>query len=197
MRTSTAYFAGLGTVIVAIAAGLGGGLLVANIVSPNEPKSGTEMTRLERRMAQPIQVAAAPATSAPVTSTPVTSAPSEPVPYLAAAAAPKPVAAAAPAQVQTESATVPAAQPALREIAAAPQEAFANARDVDIKRAAATEKRRAERHQRWADSKRRDRQPRVNELEAVEQAVRGDTEPRQAFAAEPVRLELPRIRLFD
>ncbi len=34
MRISTAYFAGVGTVIVAVAAGLGGGYLAANIANP-------------------------------------------------------------------------------------------------------------------------------------------------------------------
>jgi hypothetical protein len=38
MRSSMAYFAGVGTVVVAIATGLGGGLLIANIVSPHSPK---------------------------------------------------------------------------------------------------------------------------------------------------------------
>ena len=77
----------------------------------------------------------------------------------------------------------------------APLEAFARARDADIRRAA-VEKRRAERRQRW-EEKRRLRQPREQELEAVEEKVREVTEPRQAFAVEPVRTESPRIRLFD
>ena len=51
------------------------------------------------------------------------------------------------------------------------------------------EKRKAERHQQWAE-KRRQRQQ--QELRAVEQNVREDTEPRQ-FAAEPVRMQ---VRLF-
>lgn len=51
MRTSTAYFAGVGTVAVAIAAGLGGGLLFANIVAPHEPKYAAEPTKLDQRMA--------------------------------------------------------------------------------------------------------------------------------------------------
>jgi hypothetical protein len=51
MRSATAYFAGAGTVIAAITAGLGGGLLISNIVSPQQPKQGSsEVTRLERRM---------------------------------------------------------------------------------------------------------------------------------------------------
>ena len=46
MRISTAYFAGIGTVVVAVAAGLGGGYLAANVVSPHEPT----VSKLERRM---------------------------------------------------------------------------------------------------------------------------------------------------
>jgi hypothetical protein len=211
MRTTTAYFAGVGTVAAAIAAGLGGGLLFANMVAPHEPKYAAEPTKLEQRMA--------------VRSIPVTSTPSEPVPYLAATqpAAATPVVAAAPAQTESQppaqppAAAPPAepktanytaaaeqvtsppqarqpAEPAAREPAASPREAFAKSRDADLKRAA-TEKRRAERHQQWA-GKRRDRQPREQELEAVEQSVRDVTGPGQAFVAEPVRLDVPRIRLF-
>ena len=47
MRTSMAYFAGAGTVVIAIAAGLGGGLTIANIVSPHA--SNQEMSKLEQR----------------------------------------------------------------------------------------------------------------------------------------------------
>jgi outer membrane biosynthesis protein TonB len=43
-----AYFAGAGTVVVAIAAGIGGGLTIANIVSPHA--SHQEMSKLEQRM---------------------------------------------------------------------------------------------------------------------------------------------------
>ena len=61
MRISTAYFAGVGTVIVAVAAGLGGGYFAANIANPPPGVS-----KLERRMsAEPISVAAAPAQPAP------------------------------------------------------------------------------------------------------------------------------------
>jgi hypothetical protein len=68
MRTSTAFFAGAGTVLAAIAAGLGGGLLIADMVSPHSSRQ--EMTRLERRISpEPI---------------PVSNAPSEPVPILPA-----------------------------------------------------------------------------------------------------------------
>ena len=198
MRISTAYFAGVGTVIVAVGAGLGGGYLAANVANP--PTQA--VSKLERRMsAEPISVATAPA---------------EPVPR---AAATKP--AAAPAQEQTAAtaanaaaATQPSGRggssvhqscPRRREArqqrqrprnpyshrnrnprnppnrptkrAAAPRDAFARARDADVKRADA-EKRRAERRQRWAD-KRRVQQPREQELEAVEARVREVTEPRR------------------
>ena len=58
MRISTAYFAGVGTVIAAVAAGLGGGYLAANIAHP--PTQA--VSKLERRMsAEPIHVSTAPA----------------------------------------------------------------------------------------------------------------------------------------
>src|SRR3954454_16178172 len=59
MRATTAYFAGAGTVIVAITAGVSGGFLFADMVAPKTPKP--EMTRLERNMsAEPIRAAAGP-----------------------------------------------------------------------------------------------------------------------------------------
>jgi len=224
MRISTAYFAGVGTVIVAVGAGLGGGYLAANITSP--PTQA--ISKLERRMsAEPITVSAAPAES---------------VPHVAATAATKP--AAAPVQEQPQqqpqtqqqpqpqtqaaalSANAPPAadkpannvaavqpvppQPAkpaeqADEKTAAPREAYARARDAEIRRVDA-EKRRAERRQQWAD-KRRFQQPREQELEAVEERVREVTEPRRirirqegeprGMFAEPARSETPRIRLFD
>jgi hypothetical protein len=195
MRTTTAYFAGVGTVVAAVAVGLGSGLLISNIVSPHEPK--TEMSKLELRMS-----------SKPI---PVSNAPSEPVRYLEAANQAAPAAASAaqaepqpPARpAETAAANPPpppdaapavqAAQPAPREQAAAPENAFAKARDADVKRV--TEKRRAERRQQWTE--RRRHQPRQDiELREVEQRVREDTEPREAFTADPVRFEMPRIRLF-
>jgi hypothetical protein len=48
-----AYFAGAGTVIAAIGLGLGGGLTIANVMSPHQDKP--EQTKLEQRMsAKPI-----------------------------------------------------------------------------------------------------------------------------------------------
>ena len=83
-----------------------------------------------------------------------------------------------------------APQPAAREQTAVPDDAFAKARAAEAKRA--MEKRKAERRQQWAE-KRRQRQQ--QELRAVEQKVRDDTEPRQ-FAADPVRMQAPQFRLF-
>lgn len=218
MRTSTAYFAGVGTVVAAVAVGLGGGYLAANVVSPHEPG----VSKLERRVSA-AQIAATTAPSEPVARiVPTTAAAANPVSPSPAAAAPqaeaqqtsaKPepqitasnVAASAEEKTVTNSqrSVQPTATKAAEQVSergsvekpAVAQDAFARARDVDIKRAAA-EKRRAERRARW-EEKRRARQPREQELEAVEARVREVTEPRQAFAVERVRTETPRIGLFD
>jgi hypothetical protein len=218
MRASMAYFAGAGTVIAAIVGGVGGGLLIADMISPKSPKQAAELTRLERRMSpEPIQAAAGP---------------SEPVPYLTAPqpAAPSVAAAAVPAPTQPKTqadnsvstpappvdtaaaskAAVSAAQPAApttqaaaheqtaTQQTAAPQtansdEAFAKPRDADVKRT--TERRRVDRRQQWTE-KRRYQQRQDQELRAVEDRIREETEPRREFAVEPVRIETPRIRLF-
>jgi hypothetical protein len=192
MRITTAYFAGVGTVVAAVAMGLGGGLLISNIVSPHEPK--VEMSKLELRMsAKPIQASNAPSESAPpaapaaadaVQAEPQRTAPEQPAET--AAAKPPPPSDAVP--------VTQAAQPVPREPIAAPENAFAKARDADVKRV--TEKRKAERRQQWTE-RRRYRQNQDQELRDVEARVRQETEPRQAFTTEPVRLEMPRIRLFD
>jgi hypothetical protein len=232
MRTSTAYFAGLGTVVVAVAAGLGGGYLAANIVNPHEPG----VSKLERRMSatpipapaapsEPVRIAGTTATATnPIAASPVAAPPQTEPQQTAASQASAPQASAlqtppksepqttasnvvAPAEEKTANNAPRTVQPVpakpaeqasekpMVEKTAAPQEAFARARDADIKRAA-VEKRRAERRQRW-EERRRFRQPREQELEAVEEKVREVTEPRHAFAVERVRTESPRIRLFD
>ena len=51
MRASVAYFAGAGTIVVAIAAGLGGGLVIADVVNP---KARNELSKVElQAKAQP------------------------------------------------------------------------------------------------------------------------------------------------
>jgi hypothetical protein len=200
MRTSMAYFAGVGTVVAAVVAGLGGGVLISNTVSPHAPR--TEMSKLELRMSErPIQA---------------TNASSEPAPIAASAPArPAEAQAAENATASTSPAAPPpqAAAPVTQAVASekmnseqnkTPEAAFAKARDSDLKprdadvrreaRRAAEEKRKAERRQQWVERRR----PRQNqELREVEEKVREETEPRQMFAVEPVKLEVPRIRLFD
>jgi hypothetical protein len=102
MRTTTAYFAGAGTIVIAIAAGLGGGLVIANMVAPHSPK-GAEMSKFERRISEPI---------------PVSNAPSEPVPYLAATQA-----AAQPADLQSARNSNSSAQHPLRPTTPSPRRA--------------------------------------------------------------------------
>ena len=199
MRTSTAYFAGVGTVVAAVVVGLGGGVVISNIVSPHAPK--IEMSKLELRMSEkPI---------------PVTNASSEPVKNEAATQA-KPVDAkpvdAKPVEVSAAENTTASAPPpvqAAAQVAPAtsdktnseqvktPEAAFAKARDGDVRREvrrAAVERRKAERRQLWAE-RRRPRQD--QELRDVEARVREETEPRGPFAAERARLDMPRIQLFE
>jgi hypothetical protein len=212
MRTSTAYFAGIGTVVAGIAIGLGGGLTIANIVSPH-PDKGIETTRLERRMSgEPIPAGNPPAAPVPylAATQPVAVAPAQAEPRTEAAnpvpppspGAEPPAATASTAKPQdTPTSSPPAAAPsAEREQAAKPEDA--KARDVDVKR---IERNRSERRQQWADrrqqwSDRRRHEPRQDEqLHAqeppdIEQNVREDTEPR-GLPAGP-RIEFPQIRLF-
>jgi hypothetical protein len=227
MRTSTAYFAGVGTVFVAVAAGLGGGYLAANVVSPpTQAISKLERSVADRKaVAEPIPVKAA-AEPTPNIATEVKTPPS-------AAAAEQPQtplppsaqieAAAPPSAPRVEEKTVTntvAVDPPAPPVAATskpveskavekaeqkttgPRETFARASDADIKRTA-SERRRAERRQPPAE--RRQPPPR-DELDVVEERVREATEPRRIRVreeseprqfAEPTRSAAPRIRLFD
>jgi len=223
MRTSTAYFAGVGTVIAAVVAGLGGGLIISDVVSPQAPR--TEMSKLELRMSE-----------RPILSTNTSS---EPVPHVAAAAptkaqsepvttglaqgkSPDAAAIGSPPAGSPQPTASPVTQAAMpektnSEPSRTPEATFARASAADVRtgdteirrhdrearreaRRAAEEKRRAERRQYWIErrqlwtERRRPRQE--QELREVEQRVREETEPTQAFASEPVRLETPRIRLF-
>jgi hypothetical protein len=218
MRTSTAYFAGVGTVVAAVAAGLGGGLLISNIVNPHAPK--IEMSKLELRMSEkPIPATNASSEPAPsVAATtpntaptpvqnrpqgePVTTAPTQP-PSPAASPAPT----AAPVTQAAASEKASSEQVKTPEAAKPRDAADVKSRDADARREArraAEEKRKAERRQLWTE-RRRPRQD--QELREVEERVREETEPRQVFsrqvlsrevfAEEPARQEMPRIRLFD
>jgi hypothetical protein len=207
MRALTAYFAGAGTVVIAIVAGLGGGLVIADMIHPKSAKQGTETTRLERHMSsepvqakpgpsEPVQYLATPQLSAPVAAVAAAPAPAQPQTETgnsqSARAQPAETAAVAQPAVPAPQPATPAVQPVATQQAAAPNEdAVAKARDGEVKRA--VEKRKLERRQQWAE---RRRQRQQQELRAVEERVREGTEPRQVFAAEPVRTEMPLIRLF-
>ena len=212
MRASTAYVAGGGTVILAIVVGIGGGLIMGNMVAPQSPKQGVEQTRLERQKSpEPIQAAAGPSQAVPYLATQarseaVTAAPPPTQPESNSATTPAPLA-------QTSAATQPAAPPpqpttasaqpsAPEPRAAATEDTQARARDVEGRRT--VERRKPQRRQQWVESRRRRQQ---QDLRAVEESVREDTEGRSGrelrvesvrreFTAEPARIETPQIRLF-
>jgi hypothetical protein len=193
MRAPIAYFAGAGTVIAAIGIGLGGGLTIANVMTPHQEK--IEQTKLEQRMAakpippsaqadQPKQQADQPKAPVPyvaATDVAVTAnapaAPAQPQPQTQAAA-PAPQASPPPVieQARAENPPVKPAEPQTAQPQATPREqasvedANAKARDSDLKRLAA-EKRKADRRQQWADRKNA-RLSRDAELRDVEESVR-------------------------
>jgi hypothetical protein len=222
MRTSMSFFAGAGTVIAALALGLGGGLVVSNIISPHDvSRSKVERQAVADRQAQPSQAPrpgpstvgsntapspylaqVQPAANAAVTVTPAPS--NSPQPQAEASASPaapeksasndaaaKPAETKAaeirPAQVKpTEAKAVeakpaevspPAPQPspvqqqASREQTSSPDNAYAKARDADIRQQRKAD--RAERRQQWATRRAQQRDP---EMRDVERAVREDSD---------------------
>ena len=130
MRTSTAYFAGVGTVVAAVVAGLGGGMLISNIVSPHAPK--IEMSKLELRMSEkPIQatnVSPEPARDAASTQAKPAEAPA--VVNATASASPAP---ASPPQAAAPVTQAAAPDKTNSEQTKAPEAAFAKARDSELK----------------------------------------------------------------
>lgn len=234
MRASTAYFVGAGTIVAAIAIGLGGGIVAGNIMTPNAPKQGPDTSK----MAQRAEAAAPANTSA------ATNAPSERVQYLTGSQAFGAMI-AAPAQAQDEAkaetkperkpetqttqakaeppapppsraaaveppreqarpvsppqAAKPAEQQASTEPSSTADNAYARARDSDVKRAA-SERRRTERRERWAERRRyydsrdsrgmRDR----TDWDDVARNIREDSDTRD-YASRP-RSGFPQIRLF-
>jgi hypothetical protein len=222
MRTSTAYFVGAGSIVAAIAIGLGGGIVAGNIMNPIAPKHGPDTSKVAQRAE-----ANAPA---------MTNAPSERVQYLtgsqvfgtmvaapaqaeakpdaqanaptteAKAEAPAQTAAVEPSKPAPSSppATKPSEQQASTEPASSPENAYAKARDSDVRRAA-SERRRAERHERWAERRRyeqRDARATRDQTnwDDVARSVREDSDTRD-FAGRPrggFRQSggFPQIRLF-
>ncbi|MGY8661520.1 hypothetical protein Q3C01_04030 [Bradyrhizobium sp. UFLA05-109] len=213
MRALTAYFAGGGTIVAAIAVGLGGGIVAGNIMNPIAPKHDSDTAKLERHEG-------AMAT---------TNAPSERVQYLTGsqifgavvassvqAEAPTATANAEPsAPPSTQRAAShesrpgntqatpanPAEQQASTEQPVSPDNAYAKAKDADVKRAA-SERHRAERRQRWAERRRyegRDMRDRTD-WDDVARSVREDADVQQ-FDSGPRRGYLqnrgfPQIRPF-
>ncbi|QAU44885.1 hypothetical protein [Bradyrhizobium guangzhouense] len=216
MRASTAYFVGAGSIVAAIAIGLGGGIVAGNIMNPIAPKHGPDTSKVASRAE--------------------TNPPSERVPYLTGSQAFSTVV-AAPAQAQGEAkpdakpdagtteakaeppappaqtaavepskpapssspqATKPAEQQASTEPAPSPENAYAKARDSDVKRAA-SERRRAERHERWAERRRYEQRDArggrdQTNWDDVARSDREDSDSRD-FAGRQ-RGGLPQIRLF-
>ncbi|MBR0749061.1 hypothetical protein JQ582_34540 [Bradyrhizobium japonicum] len=217
MRASTAYFVGAGTIVAAIAIGLGGGIVAGNIMNPVVPKQGPDTSMAQRAEA------AKPAT---------TNAPSERLQYLTGSQAfgamiaapaqaeakseparsdtqasqanaeppapqPSQAAAAEPPKPAPDGAR-PAGQQASTEPPSSPDNAYAKARDSDVKRAA-SERRRMERRERWAERRHYDpREPRGmrdrTDWDDVARNIREDSDARDV-ASRP-RGGLPQIRLF-
>ncbi|QPF85581.1 hypothetical protein IC762_04455 [Bradyrhizobium genosp. L] len=189
---------------MAIAAGVGGGFMIANTANPHASK-----LEISRRMsAEP----AAKASPTPSDSTPYLAAtepaakpvsvspapqpqqePSQPAPQQASqpngpSAPPSETSAARDADPPSSAAPARSAQTAMRE-PSEPSNANAKARESDLKHAAA-KKRRDERRQQWAD-RRHMRQD--DELRDVEQKVREVTEGPEI---DPAPMRAPRIGLF-
>jgi hypothetical protein len=249
MRTSTAFFAGVGTVFVAIAAGLGGGLTIGNVMSSQTPQYGKldrhaassdsratkdpmvpvpylaatkesanaaiVVSPAERKPAQPQQNEAANSSAPPAPAAPLanvtasneqTAKPSDAAsPDVSKADVSK--ADVAKADISKPSEVVAAkpsaaVQPVVaREQVSAPDDAYAKARDADLKRDAdqkRAERRKAERRaQQWADRRRAQQSRDQDDLRNVEESVREDSEARAypVYREQPARAEFP-IRLF-
>ncbi|MBI5261464.1 MAG: hypothetical protein HY852_06560 [Bradyrhizobium sp.] len=216
MRASMAYFAGAGTIVAAIAVGLGGGLIAGNIMNPQLPKEASAATRLER--GAPVDTVGASTTPARAAAERTILA-SDPVPYLAetqragfgaaferqAHSTQAPARASAtndgknngkndgkPADASSAPTARTAEQPGWGEKAGSPEDAYARANYSDLRREAA-ERRRAERRQRWAERHRRDwREP--TDWGDVDRRVREDAEARDNGARRAYGF--PQIRLF-
>jgi hypothetical protein len=255
MRTSIAYFAGAGTVVIAIAAGLGGGMLIADTMNPKTPS--LQATKLERRTASTPSPAPSPSPSPSLaatqpTATPVVKdAPARPgqdgAKAQSSATAATNTPAAKPEAGESSAAPSPSSSPAQREAhdkSGAPDAAFAKARDPDLKTADAdakhsAERRQTRRHQQWVERRGMQRQsePSPRDVEQAwrddggarnyrddsgarsyrddssarayrdDRGARGYTDDSNARAysdgymrgdvAQPVEMELPRVRLFD
>ncbi|MGX4769126.1 hypothetical protein ACWAUC_04885 [Bradyrhizobium guangdongense] len=218
MRASTAYFVGAGSIVAAIAIGLGGGIVAGNIMNPIAPKQGPDTSKMAQRsgaagaattnapservqyltgsqafgamIAAPAQAEAKPDVKPETGTTQANAEPPTP-PQTAATEPAKPT----PSPPQ---ATKPAEQQAATEPASSPENAYAKARESDVRRAAA-ERRRAERHARWAERRRYDQRDArggrdQTNWDDVARNIREDSDSRD-YASRP-RGGFPQIRLF-
>ena len=222
MRASTAYFVGAGTIVAAMAIGLGGGIVAGNIMNPVAPKQGPDTSKMAQRaeaakpamtdapserlqyltgsqafgamIAAPAQAEAKSEPAKPDRQASQANAePPAPQPSQAAAAEPPKPAPASPPQVAK-----PAEQQASTEQPSSPDNAYAKARDSDVKRAA-SERRRMDRRERWSERHRYDsRDPRDmrdrTDWDDVARNIREDSHARD-YAGRP-RGGFPQIRLF-
>ncbi|WP_439394915.1 hypothetical protein ACRQ5Q_38010 [Bradyrhizobium sp. PMVTL-01] len=221
MRASTAYFVGAGTIIAAIGIGLGGGIVAGNIMNPIAPKQVADTSRVAQRaeaagtssqtnapservqyltgsqafgtiIAAPAQAEAKPEAAKPDTQTTQANAePSAPQPSQATAVEP-------PKPAPASRAARPVEQQASTEPSSSPDNAYAKARDSDVRRAA-SERRRTDRRERWAERHRYDsRDPRSmrdrTDWDDVARNIRQDSDARD-YAGRS-RGGFPQIRLF-
>ncbi|MFK4510794.1 hypothetical protein LPJ38_08915 [Bradyrhizobium daqingense] len=246
MRASTAYFVGAGTIIAAIAIGLGGGIVAGNIMNPVSSKQGPDTSKMAQRaesagapaatnapservnyltgsqafgamIATPAQAEAKPEIVKSETVKPEAAKPDpQPAQANAAPPAPPPSQAAAveppkeqvkeqlkqqpkPAIASIPKAANPAEQQASADPAASADNAYAKARDADVKRAA-SERRRIERRERWAERRHYydAREPRGmrdrTDWDDVARNIREDSDARD-YAGRS-RSGFPQIRLF-
>jgi hypothetical protein len=200
------YFAGIGTVFVAVAVGFGGGLLMTNSPSHRaDPPNRLERLASSAPLASPSQ-AQTPAAPAPAEPGPPT-----PAPTASVASAPRAVDLSPPASPEQASAvaqpaTAPAADaaPAASQKSAAAKTVAANDPPASVRDTAArqpdpeaearkvAERRQAERHK-WAERKRKQQ-----ELEAATVEVRrvGRDDDTTQDAVQREVIEAPRLGFF-
>ena len=233
--------------VIVVAAGLGGGLMIANTMNTKTP--AVQATKLERRAAEPSQAPSPSPSPHPGTTqaamTPAIKGTSAQAGQGAKAQSSAATATNAPAAGEPSPAPSQAAPGEAHEKSGTTDAAFAKAGDADLKTPEADNKRSAERrhsrhHRQWAERRRMQYQPAAAPPD-MEQAsrdgdvrsYRDDSNPRtdpddgaariyrdasrargypdegsfrrdqdgsardRDYAAEPVELALPRIRLFD
>ena len=165
MRASTAFLAGIGTVGVAIAGGLGGGVWIAKVMNPHASKYGLEAATLDRQAlpaSTPLPYVGATLAfmapgvdgRAPARDQRADGGDTAPRPAEAKASTDQPAKPADTAAVKHPSQDAQAPATAAAKPASSPEDAYAKARDSDLKRQA--DRRRAERAQRWASRHRHD-----------------------------------------